>query len=303
MEKQKILNNYLFELEKSLMDIGPVDRSNIVVEIHEHIQEALQKYPEQSISEILNDLGHPQKVANHYRLNKGLKLFKPARHPILKWLSISFISMFAFSLLFIGVLVWKFTPVFELDEDKGKVILLGGLIDINTISGKAKIMDQYHFSENNYTNQFDGSIDFPRSETDEVVVNFNSGIFNFTTADTDKLSWNCKLDTPPTKDFLNQGDTVEIDLEDFEGANCDIQIPSNLKLTVDGKDAKITVTDSEFDTYIEMKNGQVHFSPNPEVDYNYELKVKNGTMDKFNSIESKDAFEIKIFIENGSILK
>jgi len=83
----------------------------------------------------------------------------------------------------------------------------------------------------------------------------------------------------------------------------DISIPSNLKLTVDGKEGKVIFTDPEYDIYLEMENGSVTFNENPEVDYNYDLKVKNGSIDSFNSVESPESFEIKIFLESGSINK
>lgn len=302
MDSNKILDQYLFELEKHLQDINPRDKSKIILEIDEHIQESLEKYPDQDIKVILEDIGEAQKVANHYRLNKGLKLFKPEKHPFLKWLGIMFITCFSLFILAVGLVVWKFTPIFEVDEKEGRVVVLGGLLDINRNSGKVKIMDQYHFTENNYSNQFDGTIDFPKEETDELVFNFKSGLFNFTTSEDEKLSWNCKLDSPPTENFLNQSDeTVEIDLEEYEGANCDIKVPSGIKLTIDGKDANISFTDTEYDLYLEMENGQVTFTSNPEVDYNYDINVKNGVSDTFTSSEKPDAYEIKIYLDNGLV--
>ena len=304
MNNTKLLEQYLFELEVHLRGISPVDRSTIIIEINNHIDQALLKFPEQGLKEILDDLGNPQKVANHYRLNKGLKLIKPKRRSFLKWLVLIFISSIGLFLAFIVLLVWNFTSQFGLTGKDKSMALLGGLVDVNFLSGRIKILDQYHFTDNNFTNQFDGSIDFPKEETDELVINFKSGIFQFTPSSDDKLTWNCKLDTPPTESFLNKSpDTIEIDLESFEGANCDISIPSNLKLTVDGKEGKVIFTDPEYDIYLEMENGSVTFNENPEVDYNYDLKVKNGSIDSFNSVESPESFEIKIFLESGSINK
>jgi hypothetical protein len=304
MENKKVLDQYLYSLEKSLSDLNPSDRAKIVLDINEHIHEACEKYEDKKLKEILEDLGHPQKVANHYRLDRGLKTFKPDKHPIIKWLSISFMGSVIAFLLFIIIIVWKFTPIFEIDEKKGRVVLLGGLIDLNSTSGKMKIMDQYHFVDNQFANQFDGAVDFPKEEYDEVIVNFKSGVLNFKTSLEEKLSWNCKLDNPPTSEFLNRTkDTVELDFEEFSGIACDIFIPAEAKLTVDGKDAQITVNDAEFDTFIEIENGQVAFNPNPEVDYSYDLKVKEGTSTNFENSNAKDAFETRIYIENGSISK
>jgi hypothetical protein len=304
MENNKVLDQYLYSLEKNLSDLNPSDRAKIVLDINEHIQEALNKYEDKSLREVLDDLGHPQKVANHYRLDRGLKTFKPDKHPIIKWLSITFLGSVIAFLLFIIIIVWKFTPIFEIDDKKGRVVLLGGLIDLNTTSGKMKIMDQYHFVDNQFANQFDGAVDFPKDEYDEVVINFKSGVLNFKTSLEEKLSWNCKLDNPPTSEFLNRSkDTIELDFEEFSGISCDISVPVGAKLTVDGKDSQITVNDAEFDTFIEIENGQVIFNPNPEEDYSYDLKVNEGSAQVFESSTSKDAFETKIYIESGSISK
>ena len=53
--------------------LNPSDRAKIVLDINEHIHEALNKYEDKSLKEVREDLGHPQKVANHYRLDRGLK--------------------------------------------------------------------------------------------------------------------------------------------------------------------------------------------------------------------------------------
>lgn len=276
-----------------------------MLEIEQHIEEALEKYSDKTLGNILEDLGSPERVANHYRLDRGLKTFKPDRHPIFKWLSITFLGSIGLFLVFMLTLVWKFTPVFEVDEKNQRVVILGGLIDINATSGKMKIMDEYKFVDNKFTNHFDGSIDFPREEYDELVINFKSGILNLSTSPDAKLTWNCKLEVEPNEDFMdrNKG-VVVINLENYEGVDCEIGVPSEVKLTVDGKDAQISVSDAEFDTYIEIENGSVFFNYNPEVDYSYDLKVENGTVaPDFTSSNEKDAYETKIYIDNGSIQK
>ena len=301
----KKLNQYLFQLEKHLVDLSPSDRSKIVLEIQQHIEEALEKYSDKSLENILEDLGSPERVANHYRLDRGLKTFKPKRNPIIKWLSITFLGSIGLFFVFILTLIWKFTPVFEVNEKTQQVTILGGLIDINGTSGKIKIMDEYKFVDNKFTNHFDGSIDFPREEYDELVINFKSGILNLNTSPDPKLTWNCKLEVPPNEDFMdrNKG-VVIINLENYEGVDCEIGVPAEVKLTIDGKDAQISVNDAEFDTFIEINNGSVFFNYNPEVDYTYDLKVKNGTVSsEFISSKAKNAYETRIYINKGSIQK
>jgi len=305
MENQKILDTYLLQMEKSLSDLSPSDRSSIILDIQKHIEESQNKFPDKTVADILKDLGSAQKLANHYRLDRGLKTFKPAKNPILKWLSITFLGSFAIIAITVIVLVFKFSPVFSVDEKNDRIVILGGLIDINGVSGKVTFMDQTQFvGRNKFTNQFNGSLDMPSSEFDELVVNFKSGVLNFKPSLGRKLSWDCKMERPPNNDFINTSkDIIEIDLEEYEGVSCDIEVPTEIKLTVDGKDAQITVLDPEYDLYIDIESGQVFFNPNPEFDYKYDLKASNGTMDAYESSTAPNAFEVNIVIENGSILK
>lgn len=301
----KKLHDYLFKLEKHLSDLSPSDRSKIILDIENHIEDSLRKYSDKSLDQILEDLGSAERVANHYRLDRGLKTFKPNRHPILKWFSITFLGSIGLFLIFILTLIWKFTPVFEVDEKNQRVTILGGLIDINGTSGKIKVGDEYKFVDSKFTNHFEGSIDFPKDVYDELVINFKSGQLNLNTASEAKLSWSCKLETPPNEEFMdrNKG-VVIINLENYEGIDCDIQVPPDVKLTVDAKEGQVTLTDAEYDSYIELANGLVYFNYNPEVDYSYDIKVKNGTVSRdFISSGAKEAYEVKIYIENGKVDK
>ncbi|MEX1100260.1 MAG: hypothetical protein WEB87_07530, partial [Bacteriovoracaceae bacterium] len=263
--KNDQLELYLYELEKSLKDFSPSSRAKIILENHTHINEAKEKFPDKSLSAILDDLGPAQTVANHYRLDSGFKTYKPKKHPFLKWMSITIMGSFALFLIFAGLLVWKFTPLAKFDEENQRMILLGGLIDINGTSGKIKVFDQYQFVENRFSNQFDGAFELT-PDMNEIIVNFESGILNFKTTTSRKASWNCKLQIPPGKDIISMPpNALEINLEAYGGGSCDIEIPVDATLTAFGKDAQITLLDPLFDLFVEFENGSINFSPNPEV--------------------------------------
>ncbi|MBG58895.1 MAG: hypothetical protein CME67_02065 [Halobacteriovoraceae bacterium] len=302
MENQN-LEQYLFELEKHLKDLPPSKRSKIVADNHQHILEAREKYPEKSMSEILRDLGSPQKVANHYRLDLGLKTFRPKKHPFLKWFSITVLGSIAIFFAFITVLVWKFTPLAKFDEEEQRVILLGGLIDINGNSGKIKIFDQYQFVENRFTNQFDGSFELT-PDMNEILVNFDTGMFTFTTTTSKRASWNCKLQMPPEKDIVSiLPHALEINLEAYGGGSCDIEVPVDATLTVVGKDGQINIHEAEFDVMTEFTNGNINWMPNPEVEYSYDIRLQKGLSDSFTSSTLPNAYEVKFYLENGNIRK
>lgn len=297
------LENYLFELEKNLKDVPPSARAQIVSEVNTQVCELQKNYPEKSISQIISDLGSAQKLANHYRLDRGIKTFKPNRNPILKWISITFIGSICIFFVFISLMIWKFTPIFKVDESTQRITILGGLIDVNGVSGKVKIGNEYSFIKNQYPNAFNGSMEISKEEFNEVVISFNTAILEVKTAEDRKFSWDCKLSTPPNDEFVNlEKDSVELKLEKSEGADCKLLIPQDINFTVEGKDGQVILNEPEFDTFVEVENGTVQIIPNPEIAYKYDFAVKNGSVPALKASQSKDAFEMKINVANGKII-
>lgn len=303
MSEQDKLEHYLHELEEGLSQLSPSNRAKIIYDTHQHVHQVRQNYPDKSISQILEDLGSASKLANHHLLDHNLKTYKPKRSPLVKWLGLSFIGAVSAFFIFILVLVFKFSPVFKIDEKNQRLIILGGLIDLNGSSGKMKIFDQYQFvASNKYTNQFNGSVDVPKEEVDEVVINFSAGTINLKTSVDRRLIWDCKLENEPTSDFITMGEIIDIDMEKTGGANCELTIPADLKLTLYGGDGQVSLFEPEFDSYIEIKNGNVLIKPSPELDYKFNLSVKNGFVgNQPKSSVSPDAYEIRARVENGKI--
>lgn len=304
MKDQNLIESYLLRLERALIPLSSSERAKIVLENHTHISEALNKYPDKTTQELLEDLGSPEKVANHYLMDKGLKTYKPKKNSFLKFF---LYSSGTFLLLFVGIItfvVWKFTPIYKYDEENKRVIILGGLVDLNQKSGEYKILNEYKFVENQFTNSFEGSIEVRREEYDEIVVNFQSGMMTFENSQDTKLAWNCKLENPPTDDFMSFGtDMIEMDFVRTGGSSCTIEVPIDMKLTAFGENAQVILNEPEYDSYVEIDNGQIVIGPNPEIDYKYDLSVKNGAKDIFESSLNEKAYEIKGVLENGSISK
>ena len=298
----KRLEQYLFELEKSISDFPPSLKAKVISEINVHIQESLEKYPDKNISQILDDLGPASKVANHYRLDSGFKTFKPNKHPFWRFITIAFISSIAVFALSIGILVWKFTPVIKIDEDKQRFMLFGGLIDINGKSGKIKVFDQYKFVENKYRNEFEGSYTM-ESNQDEILINFNSGKIDLVNSVDRNIKWSCKLENPPTKDIIAfKNDSVKLNLDEFGGGSCKLEIPIEMKVQLDGLEGEVTLKEPEYDIFVDMDNGAVNFIHAPEVEYTYSLRLKNGPQIRFpDNSSDPNAYEIQLELKNGTL--
>lgn len=298
----KHLEQYLYDLEKSLKDFPPSSRAKILNEITQKIELARQQYPDKSIDNILSDLGRADRVANHYRLESGFKTFKPERHPILKFFTIAFLGTFLISVISIGVLIWKFTPIIKIDEEKEHFMLLGGLIDIDGKSGKVKVFDQYKFVQNKYTNEFEGSFE-TSSQQEELLMHFSTGNLTLKNSLDRSISWNCKIQYPPNEDIISiKDDSIRMNLDQFGGGSCTIAVPINFKLTVEGQEGEVLLNEPEFDAFVDMNDGNIHIKHSPEVAYKYSVRLKNGMKDKFPKDSDKDdAYEIQLELKNGSI--
>jgi hypothetical protein len=297
------LEEYLHKLEQHLEKLPPSVRARHIAGNYEHITQTLEKENHKSLDQILSDLGDPVLLANHYLLDHGEETFTPKKPiSITKWFFITLLTSIALFFISIALLVWSFTPIFKVDEKNNRVMMFGGMIDVNGTSGRIKVGNQYHFVQNRFTHSFDGSLDINKQQIDEVVINFKSGVLDLSVSQDNKLSWDCKLESEPNDQIVNIGEEIiEIDLEKIGGHSCDVRIPNEMKVTADGDDGQITLREVEYDTYIDMNNGQVFIQGNPEFDYKYDLHVGEGTVDKFPSVNTPDAFEIKIYLENGAI--
>ena len=122
------LEHYLGKLEKGLGATPVSERAEIITEIKSHILDAQAKNPARKLDDILVAIGEPEQVANRYLIERGLKPIKAPTHPIFKWLIIGFLGTFAIITLFIVVLIWKFTPIIKVQDDR--VTMLGGAIDV-----------------------------------------------------------------------------------------------------------------------------------------------------------------------------
>lgn len=124
------LETYLNRLDKALGQVPVSDRAEIVTEIKGHVVEAQSRDPGKTVDSILASLGEPEGVANKYLMERGLKPGRAPRGNMAKWLTIGFLGTLGMVVLFVTIVLWRFTPIISVDETKGEVKILGGAIHI-----------------------------------------------------------------------------------------------------------------------------------------------------------------------------
>ncbi len=285
-------NEYLKQIEFYLSDLSVIERAKLLSEIHVEISE-----------KELSELAPPLSYANSKRAENGFVPFlEKKKFSVLsvffKFVSITIITM----MLFLGFLVWKCTPIFKVDEENNRVTILGGLIDIDGKAGKFKIFDEYHFSKDNYNNDLQASIALDQDK-DEINISFDSGSFNLVNSEDSNFKLVLKLADQAGKDIIGQvEDYIKIDLTKISGASCELGVPEDKKIILEGKQGSINIITPEFNSYIELDGGKVAITPEQEIDYNYNLEVTNGFIGEFESSEADSAYEIRVNINTGSII-
>jgi len=286
-------NEYLRQIEEYLSDLSVMEKVKLMGEINSEISI-------KPLSELENALSY----TNSKRTQHGFDPFKK-NFSIFRFIFKSFAIMALIMALLVALVIWKFTPILSIDEQSNRVIVLGGLIDIDGRAGKFKVFDNYQFSDENYTNDLQVSFGL-QDDQDEIIVNFNSGTFTATNSPNGELKIDCKLSLPASKEVIQQfDDYLKIDLTNIDGTSCNLQIPEDKKIILDGKAATIQINEPEFNVFIELESGRVAIKPQVEVDYlfNLELGDENGYIGEFESSDAEKTYEIKVDLGAGSIIR
>jgi hypothetical protein len=282
------LEFFLSHLHTCLSPIPMSERAEIVTEMKSHVLDSIETHPSQSIEAVLAALGEPEQVANRYLVERGLKPVKPSKNGVVKWLTIGFLGTFALMLLFIGVLVVKFTPLIQVNEKDERVVILGGLIDIDGKGGKVKIGNT---SIQDSKDIVSGKAIFSgkkkaamKGGTHLLSIQFQNGQVKVSPSLTDEIDFSCLY--RGEKPYLSeQNGMTEFHMEQTSGTECEFKVPTNLSLRVKGE------------------NGQIVFTPEEKKNYRYNIHVSRGMMDNFSSSSDKNATEVELRLENGQIKK
>ena len=293
MENNK-LESYLLRLDKCLGSVSVSEKAEIITEIKSHVMDAIENDKNKSIGQILASLGEPEQVASKYLLEKGLEPVKSPKHPVVKWITIGFLGTFGLMIFTFLVLAWKFSPIVKVDEKEGRVQLFGGIIDVREDS----IGDSFSGEKT----EISGEEDLSDSSVNGIKINFLNGKVLIKRDDENKFQFECEVQGYKSKITPHkEDDSMVFDLHSVRGSDCDIKIPSGLKLAVNGTNGKVQLIELKNDISVNLTNGKINFSPEQNSEYKYQVSVKNGTFHKFLSSDSKEAFEVKLSLVNGKI--
>jgi len=304
MNEQYRVTRYLNDVKESLLSLNASEREEIIQDLKCKINEQTLKQPHLKADEVIGSLGSPTVLANFILLQKGNIINRVKSKSSLKHLLLFMMGLITLAVLSLGILIWKFTPIIELSSDDQKISILGGAITLNS-NHLSQIKLKNNFQK---TKKFKGTQEINMASVDSSFVVFQSGHFELSNSETKNIIWDCDINS----DENNQDDlpvvlaeikSFHLDFSQIDGAHCKIQIPRNLKFSIKGSNGSISFNKVQFPVYSELENGEVIFSPDEMINYQYEIHVSRGQTDHFDSSEKNDALKIHLSIENGSIVK
>lgn len=298
---------YLQQLDRELRALPVSQRAEIVTEIKSHIRDASDKDPKPDLQQVLNDLGSPRVVAERYLTFKGVapgsaaSSNRPRR--VLKWLAVATVASFAL-IFFLGLsAIWYFSPLIKVDGERGRVVLLGGLIDINEDLGQVKVGDMVMNDALKKAVNVQGEQDLSGREVRVLKIPFNTAKLEITNSADRKISWDCKAATNVEPKVSVTAGVMTLNLDALSLARCAIALPKGLITQFRGVNGHMEVDAPNGDLDIDLDNGKVEIGTDPARDYDFQVKVKNGLQDFFPRSQAKGALKVKVSVVNGMVKK
>lgn len=305
MNKEIRIEHYLLQLDRELQMLPVSQRAEIITEIKSHIRDSEAKYesePAHGIDQILQDLGSPRVVAERYLSAKGLKPMTKSRpRSVIKWLAIGTVAFFG-AICFLGMAtIWYFSPLIKVDEQNGRVVLFGGLIDVNEKIGKVKVGDLvFNDMENDVVVKGEMKLE---GDVREIRIPFNTAKIDLVVSPDRKVIWDCKAASHASPQIGTDAGVFTINLDKLSIAKCAISVPKGLSTEIRGVNGHMDIDSPAGPVDVALDNGKVNIKPDPSRVYDFEIKVKNGLEDFFPRSSSKDAVKVKVSVVNGLVKK
>ncbi len=302
--KELRIEHYLLQLDRELRPLTVSQRAEIITEIKSHITGVLEKDPTRDIENILNGLGAPKAVAEPYLTSKGLKSASPPRTGRwLKWLAVGTVAFFAF--IFIAGLsaIWYLSPLVQVDESQGRIRLLGGMIDVNEKLGHVKLGGLEINDAMKVGFETGGEEDLTNQEIKMIKIPFNTARLNIEPDPGKLMRWKCSASTKQSPKAEVVAGVLSLNLDALDLAKCTIALPRGIASDFKGVNGQMEISVPGDPMNISLVNGKVNIRLDPNLIYDFQVKVKNGLQDFFPRSVKANAIKMKVDVVNGLVKK
>jgi hypothetical protein len=304
MNNELRIEHYLLQLDRELRALPVSQRAEIITEIKSHIYSVLEKDPQRDVVGLLADMGQPTTVAERYLASKGIDAPVPSRaRAWVKWLAIGMASCIALVVISSISLVWYLSPLVKVDKGSGRVVLLGGLIDVNEAMGKVKVGGlEVNSAVKDGVNK-KGAKDLSGQNITMIKVPFNTAKLDVTSTNDGTMTWDCQSATNAPLEAEAKAGILTLNLDALNMAKCSIGLPRGTASQFTGVNGHMDIESPADTLNVAITNGKVNVKPDPSRAYNFTVSVKNGMQDTFPRSLDKDAVRVTIDVVNGLVKK
>jgi hypothetical protein len=282
-----MLEKYLRQAEKLLKNYPISLKSEILAEITRELS-AQSIYPK-DVKALINQKLTQRGVAP---LKKNFSLGK--------WIFITAISSMLIGMLALWLFVSQFFPLISIDEKKGKVLILGGAIDINMEQGTSVVGHTY---QSNLTSQhtFNGSQEITTQT--ELDLSIAQALFKIKNHAANKLEWECKVQMTPEQNYIQLSkDKITLDLKNLGAVECDLLVPKSVNINFDMELGQLQLEQIQNKISASLSKGIITFSPIPS--RSYHLSARPGldfALFPQYELNAKNGIEVKLEVKDGEI--
>jgi hypothetical protein len=263
---------YLTKASKLISHLPPHDRAQVLSHVNKRITLECESAPSKSEAAVLKQLGPIYNMLNEYLIASGHSPIKPVSN-FWKYFLISTTLLIVLVIATSAFFISKFTPLFK--EEKGRIIILGGLIDINPDLGSVKVLGNFDMNMKN-NHAFNGSHPVIKDKITKAIFDFKNGKITVLNSKDNLLHWDCLISAPiKSSPVSNTSSIFKIQLTQYNGVQCDLQIPKGVQLDMTGVNGNITYEQPLFENVISLKNGNIEFTPKEGTFYNFITNFQN----------------------------
>lgn len=213
-----------------------------------------------------------------------------------KWIFVGIAGTLGVFALVVCALFFFFTPLLKMDEDTGRILVFGGLIDIQAKDIITQLSKEGGFVFGN----IEGVETIPDA-IKGVEIQFGSGEIRVDYNATSEINWDCDgAGKSPKKHVLDKEERIVLD---FSSAivDCDISVPQKpLQITAIFGD--IVVKEPTQDLSIKLEKGTVSLGLKLKEEYSFALVASQEvSKEDFISSKKKDAISIQVEVSDGDI--
>lgn len=287
------LEEYLSVLEKSLSQLSVADRAVVVTDGKNLIEEKIHHGA--SFKEVITELGPPKKLAKYLVTKRGFELPVKPQSLVFKWLMISVLGVVFMLSLTIAFLAWKFSPIYQVDAQTGRMQFFGGAIDIMP-------------GEMNWQFQSGSGATFTIEERKvniaqkSINIYFKNGTSFIANLDNDDFSYKCEVSLNEKPVIQETDSEFLFDFSNLDGV-CHLGVPMKSLLYIKGENGMVTLSELHNSVKIDLGNGTVSVKPDTREQYQYSLSVEKGSLDTFDHSFDQNAYKLEVNLGNGMIRK